>query len=225
MEMNYARLASDRRSQAAKLYARTAAVHERSARLLRAGGHGAAADHAELLAAVARDSISESAAVARMYLLARRFRDASRLGGLLDQALDGAVAFLAADFGNIQLTDPQTKTLRIVAQRGFASEFLDHFATVEDEQAVCGRAAKAGAQTVIADVNADPAFARHRAIAAGSGFRAVQSTPLIDKAGGLRGVLSTHFRRPHRPPVHELRMTETYATLVADAIARKLDFA
>ena len=102
-------LASDRRSQAAKLYARTAAVHERSARLLRAGGHVAAADHAELLAAVARDRISESAAVARMYLLARRFRDASRLGELLDQALDGAVAFLAADFGNIQLTDPQTK--------------------------------------------------------------------------------------------------------------------
>jgi GAF domain-containing protein len=221
--MNDFLLARDRRSQAAKLYARTAAIHERSARLLRAGGHRAAADHAELLAAVARESIAESAALARMYLMARTFRNAVRLGELLDRALAGAVAFLTADFGNIQLTDPQTRTLRIVAHRGFTTEFLDHFAAVDDEQAACGRAAKAGAQIVIADVSSDPAFAPHRAIAAAAGFRAVQSTPLIDRAGRLRGVLSTHFQRPHRPPAHELRMTETYATLVADAIARNLD--
>ena len=215
--------ARDHRSRAAKLYLRTAAIHESSARVLRASGHEAAAEYAEQLAAAARDSITESAAVARMYSLATKVRRASRLHDLLNEALDGAITFLAADLGNIQLADPHTNTLRIVAQRGFTNEFLDYFATVDDDQAACGRAAKTGGQAVLADVNTDPGFTPHRAIAAASGFRAVQSTPLIDKTGRLRGVLSTHFHQPHRPPAHELRIAETYARLVADAIARKLD--
>jgi GAF domain-containing protein len=217
--MNDSSSKSDGQSRATKLYARVAGVHESSARVLRRSGHPAAADHAEHLAVVSRDRISESATLAQMYSLARRFRQATRLDELLDVALDGAITFLDADFGNIQLADPHTDTLRIVSQRGFSTDFLEHFATVDDDHAACGRAAKTATQTVIADVNTDRAFAQHRAIAAASGFRAVQSTPLIDKAGRLRGVLSTHFRHPHRPPAHELRMTETYARLLADAIA------
>jgi GAF domain-containing protein len=143
------------------------------------------------------------------------------LGDLLDEALDGAVAFLGADFGNIQLVDPRTNALRIVCQRGFDREFLDHFAVVGGGEAACGRAAAARRQAVIADVNVDPAFAPHRAIAAASGFRAVQSTPLIDQTGRLHGVLSTHFRGVHRPPAQELRMTVTFARIVARAIARQ----
>jgi GAF domain-containing protein len=213
-------LASYRRSQAAKLYGRAVEIHESSAHRLRATGREAAADRVERLAAMARDRIDHPAAMARMYSLAQGVRKASRLGEVLDGALDGAITFLAADFGSIQLLDPHTRTLRIVSQRGFTDDFLHYFAVVEDQQAACGRAAAARTQAVIADVDADPAFAAHRAIAAASGFRAVQSTPLIDQAGCLRGVLSTHFQRPHHPAAHELRLTETYAQLVADAIAR-----
>jgi GAF domain-containing protein len=109
-----------------------------------------------------------------------------------------------------------------VAQRGFTLTFGAHFAVV-DEHAACGRAAKARAQCVVVDVNEDPAFEPHRAIAAASGFRAVQSTPLIDRTGRLQGVLSTHCRGPHRPHDHELRLTQTYARLVADAVAPMIE--
>jgi GAF domain len=139
---------------------------------------------------------------------------------LLEDALDGAIAFLAADFGNIQLARPPTKALRIVAQRGFMPEFLAHFASVDGTEAACERAAKSRAQCVVADVNEDPAFEPHRAIVAASGFRAVLSTPLIDRSGWVHGVLSTHFRQPHRPHDLELRLTRTYARLIADAVAR-----
>src|SRR5215475_4199402 len=40
-----------------------------------------------------------------------------------------------------------------------------------------------------------------------SGFRAVQSTTLIDrKTGKPLGIISTHWRKPHRPTDPELRL-------------------
>ena len=221
--MTHPSSAGDPESQATKLFARAGTIHESSARVLRQSGHPAAARHADRLAAAARQKVAESAAVARMYALARKLRGISTRQQLVDDALDGAIAFLAADRGNIQLADPQTNTLRIVAQRGFTARFLNHFDAVDDQRAACTRAASAHAQVVIADVNDDPDFEPHRAIAAESRFRAVQSTPLIDHTGRLHGVLSTHFEKPHRPHPHQLRLTQTYARLLADALTPTID--
>jgi CRP-like cAMP-binding protein len=157
--------------------------------------------------------------VARVDELATRFLDAPRLDDLIANALDGAISFLDADFGNVQIYDPQEKVLRIAAQQGFGEEFLDYFDEVHfDDGAVCGRAA-GGAQVVVPDVNADAGFAPHRDIAEASGFRGVQSTPLIDGSGRLQGVMSTHFRRVHRPQREQLRVLSTYAEVLADAMS------
>ena len=208
-------------SQTAERFARALEIHESTARLLRDTGREAAARRVDRLAAVARDRIDQPAAMSRMYALALRVRRASELDEVLDQALDGAITFLAADFGSIQLAHPRTKVLRLVSQRGFGDDFIDHFAVVRNMQAVCGLAARTGTHSVIADVETDPGFGPHRAIAAASGFRAVLSVPLIDDAGALRGVISTHFRRPHCPADHELRLIDAYARLVADEIASR----
>jgi GAF domain-containing protein len=123
-------------------------------------------------------------------------------GAVVERVLAAALAVSAAERGNVQIREP-TGELRIVAQRGFTRDFLDHFAVVGDDGSACGRAAEKAAQTVIVDVNEDPAFEPHRSIAAASGFRAVVSTPLISDSG-LVGVVSTHFPRPHRPSAYEL---------------------
>ena len=34
-----------------------------------------------------------------------------------------------------------------------------------------------------------------------TGIRAVQSTPLVSRAGRLLGMISTHWRNPHQPSV------------------------
>jgi GAF domain-containing protein len=78
-----------------------------------------------------------------------------------------------------------------------------------------------GVQTVIEDVNVDEAFAPHREVAADSGFRAVQSTPIIDFSGQLLGVISTHYRNRHRPTRTELQMIEHFAAMVGDALSRQ----
>jgi GAF domain-containing protein len=66
-------------------------------------------------------------------------------------------------------------------------------------------------QTVIVDVQRDPMFALHREIAAGSRFRAVQSTPLVDHNGRLLGVIETHYRRSHQSSDRELALPALYA--------------
>jgi two-component system, chemotaxis family, protein-glutamate methylesterase/glutaminase len=123
----------------------------------------------------------------------------SALVAELDRLLGMALATHGTDLGNVQLVEPQTGELFIVAQRGFGMDFLEHFETVrgEDESA-CARAMRAQKPVLIADVTTDARFAAHRGIASAAGFRAVQSIPLISRDRRLVGMLSTHFRVPQR---------------------------
>jgi GAF domain-containing protein len=84
------------------------------------------------------------------------------------------------------------------------------------------RRSEASAQTVITDVTADAGFAPHRDIAAASGFRAVQSTPLVDYAGRLIGMVSTHHRNPHRPSGADLQVMHLYGDFAGEVLARQL---
>jgi hypothetical protein len=144
------------------------------------------------------------------------------LGALLDEVLEFALTLLRAERGNVQLADPATGALRIAAQRGFGAEFLAYFATVTDDRSACGRAAQHHAQVVITDVITDPGFAPHREIALASGFRAVQSTPLVNRAGHLVGMLSTHYDRPTTPPRRDLQIVSRFGALAGESISTLL---
>ncbi len=169
-----------------------------------------------------RYSLDEPEVMQRMHRAAGELRDCSRLETLLPKVLDGALSLTGADFGNVQLLDPVSGALTIVTESGFCSEFTDYFAAVDDDHSACGRAARNRAQTVIADVATDPAFAPHREIAAAAGFRAVQSTPLADSSGRLVGIVSTHFRCPGQPSARDLRILELFGDLAGEAVARQL---
>ncbi|MBS0389124.1 MAG: GAF domain-containing sensor histidine kinase, partial [Proteobacteria bacterium] len=117
--------------------------------------------------------------------------------------------------------DPATSALQIVAQRGFSPAFLAHFASVDaNEPSACGRALRAGMRVVIEDVEQDPEYLPHRTIAALEGYRAVQSTPIRGPDGATMGMLSTHFRQPHRPSDRELQLTDIYIRMVSALITR-----
>ena len=142
---------------------------------------------------------------------------------VIDEGLEDALSLLRADRGNVQIVDPASGSLRIAAQTGFSDDFLEYFAVVDDDGSACGRAARQLAQTVIADVNTDPRFAPHREIAAASGFRAVQSTPLVDTRGHLLGMLSTHYPCPYRPPDEDLELMKRLGGLMGRAIEACLE--
>jgi GAF domain-containing protein len=142
---------------------------------------------------------------------------------VLDEGLEDALSMLRADRGNVQLVDPVSGSLMIAAQAGFSDEFLEYFAIVDGDTSACGRAARQVAQTVITDVNTDPGYAPLREIAAASGYRAVQSTPLVDLRGHLVGVLSTHYPRPYRPPAADLALMKRFGELIGQAIEACLE--
>jgi GAF domain-containing protein len=150
-------------------------------------------------------------------------RAAPTLGALLDEVLGFALTLLHAERGNVQLADPATGALRIAAQRGFGPEFMEYFAAVTDDRSACGRAAQHHAQVVITDITTDPGFAPHREIALASGFRAVQSTPLLNRAGHLVGMLSTHYPRPTTPPRRALQTVSRFGALAGESLSTLLN--
>jgi len=198
------------------------ATHRRSADRLRALGRGDLAQKADKFAAWVRFDLDEPLAARRLYTVARDLREVPRLGLLFGKALDGALSLAGADRGNVQILDPATGSLRVTAQHGFSAEFLGYFAVVDDDRSACGRAARERAQTVIVDVNEDAGFAPHRDIAAASGFRAVQSTPLVDRAGRLLGVVSTHYPHPYSPSERDLQLMRRYGEVVGQAMSDHL---
>ncbi len=165
--------------------------------------------------------MQELAALSRLYGLVARLIECPHLEAALHEVLTAAIELTGAAMGNVQLLEPQTGTLTIAAQQGFQVDFLHHFGSVDaGETSACGRALRSGGQIVIEDVEADPEYEPHRAVAAAAGYRAVQSTVLVAHDGQLLGVLSTHFPAPHRPTELELRTLELYARQAADFIER-----
>jgi PAS domain S-box-containing protein len=169
-----------------------------------------------------RDELTaELEAMANLHTLAIRLMATTELQPLLKEILNATIALQEADFGNIQLYNAETQALEIAAQVGFRQDFLDYFSSVRETGAACGRAMQQRARVIIEDVQTDPGFAPHRHIAASAGFRAVQSTPLFNYRGEFLGMLSTHFRKRHRPSARELRLTDLYAAQAAQMIERK----
>jgi PAS domain S-box-containing protein len=164
---------------------------------------------------------AELEATTRLHALSTRLLSADNLTTALQDVLENAIVTVGADFGNIQLYNAQIDALEIVAQKGFQQDFLDYFRSVRmDDGWACAQAMQRGERTIIEDVELDPAFERHRRIAAAAGYRAVQSTPLKTHDGTILGMLSTHFRAPHRVSDRDHRLLDLYARHAADLIER-----
>lgn len=181
----------------------------------------ACAQRAELTAARKRLLVEEPRETKRMLAISQDLETASAMPVLLDRALEGAMALVGTDLGNVQVMNPASGVLTIATCSGFGNEFLEYFAVVRDDGSACGRAAQQRAQTVIVDVNEDPGFAPHREIAAASRFRAVQSTPIVDPTGRLHGVISTHYRDRHRPSRPQMQLIEWFSERIGAALARR----
>jgi signal transduction histidine kinase/CheY-like chemotaxis protein len=141
---------------------------------------------------------------------------------ILREIVDLAVAISGADFGHIQLYDPNACDLKIRAQRGFPQWWLDFWETTRVGQGAAGAAIERRERVIIEDVEQSapflgtPALEAHRK----AGVRAVQSTPLITRSEKPLGILSTFYRKPHRPNEPELQLLDLLAHQGADIIER-----
>jgi hypothetical protein len=134
--------------------------------------------------------------------------------------LEAAITLSRADLGNVQLCEPGGGPLRIAAQHGFGSEFLNFFDVVDDQRSACGLALAQHRTVQVDDVAASHVFdgGSARDVVLGAGVRAVRSIPLVDGHDGLLGVMSVHYGRPHRPDPVE----QNILAALAAAAARRL---
>jgi len=165
---------------------------------------------------------ADLAGMARLQAVSTRLVHGSDPTPLLQEIVDAAIEITAADMGNIQLFDPESGTLRIVASRGLGLPFLEFFQTVHAGHGTCGGATHNGDRVVVEDITTSPMFAGTPLldIYLASGIRAVQSTPLIGRSGQLVGMLSTDYRVPRRPADRDLSVLDTLARQAADWIER-----
>jgi PAS domain S-box-containing protein len=148
------------------------------------------------------------------------FLHEENLEQVLSQVLDAAISISSADFGNIQIMDPKTSCLHIAVQHGFPQWWLDFWNSVVEGKGVCGTALRRSERVIVEDIEQSPIFVGTDAleIQLKAGVRAVQSTPLVSRSGTLLGMFSTHYKVPHRPADHELRLLDLLARHAADFI-------
>ncbi len=144
------------------------------------------------------------------------------LSSVLAQIVEAAIVISEADFGNIQLLDPTSGDLQIVAQRGFPNWWVTFWNRVSKGQGVCGTALQQGRRVIVENVEQSPLFAdaTTRNMQRKAGVCGVQSTPLVSRSGTVLGMFSTHYKTPHRLDEHTLSLLDLLARQAADLIER-----
>lgn len=135
--------------------------------------------------------------------------------------VDSAIAIAGADFGNIQIFDPDTNSLNIVAHRGFPDWWIAFWNTVSAGRGACGTALERRSRVIVEDVETSPIFSSEALeMQRRAGVRAVQSTPIISRSGRKLGMFSTHYAKVGRPDERALGLLDLLARQAADLIER-----
>ena len=142
---------------------------------------------------------------------------------LYQEILTTAIALTRADAGTVQIFDPATQDLILLATQGFERTMTEHFYRVNARSNTsCGIALKNGDRTFVNfDVpeSEDPDGSMRLHVEAG--YRSAQSTPLMARSGQPIGMISTHWRKHHQPNERELRFLDLLARQAADLIEQR----
>lgn len=127
-----------------------------------------------------------------------------------------------ADMANIQLPGPAGGALRIIAQDGFGSEFLEFFEIVRGAESACGAALVRTRPVWVPDVALSPIFAGTPAgdIVLGADVRSVASVPVLADDGNLIAMISAHRREPGPWTELQRRHLEGVATQTGQLLAK-----
>ncbi|WP_415880743.1 PAS domain-containing protein [Methylomonas sp. TEB] len=138
------------------------------------------------------------------------------LSEILSETLHLVIELAKADFGNIQIVDPNGH-LRIFVHQNFPDWWIDYWHSVSAGQGACGTSIALGERVIVEDVAQSPIFVGTPAleIQLKAGVRAVQSTPVFNQAGQIIAMLSTHYRSPHRPNAKTQEMLDLFAAVVS----------
>ena len=171
-----------------------------------------------------RQLVSELAATRQLQRTSAQLIHASDPEVLQEKILDAAVAIMRSDFASMQMFYPERGELRLLGYRGFNPTAAAFWEWVRPGSgSTCGAALATGARSIVPDIELSDFMAGSEDLETyrQTGIRAVQSTPLVSRAGRLLGMISTHWRNPHQPSDRDLHHLDVLARQAADLIERK----
>jgi PAS domain S-box-containing protein len=175
------------------------------------------------LRVVQRQLALDLAATRLLQTISTELIPASDVEVLYGKLLDAAVAIMRSDFASIQMFYPERGELRLLAYRGFNPTAAAFWEWVRPGSgSTCGVALKTGKRSIVPDIERCGFMAGTDDITTyrQTGIRAVQSTPLVSRAGQLMGMISTHWCDPHQPLERDLLLLDVLARQAADLIER-----
>jgi GAF domain-containing protein len=181
---------------------------------------GASAAHVDFYCSAIR---SDRGSVTGLYAIAVESMHRANQASIHQKMLDAAVGLTGSDFASLQVLDAKRDELRLIAHRGFPADAAAFWDRVGVESGTtCGKALERRQRVVVPDVE-EASFIRGTIdlrVFRDAGIRAVQTTPLVASDRRLVGMISTHWRRSHKPRAAELERFDVFAREVADVLAR-----
>lgn len=157
-----------------------------------------------------------------LHELATRLVDEGDIQSLCEQVLAAAMALMHSDGGSVRLLDEAKQELVLIAAAGMLQSVPDRLLRVDASPNTSRGVALGKGERIYMDFDlsksADP-DGTHR-IHREAGLASAQATPLIARLGKPIGMLSTHWRKHHRPSERELRFLDLLARQAADLLAR-----
>ncbi|HEY1121840.1 MAG TPA: GAF domain-containing protein, partial [Haloferula sp.] len=131
--------------------------------------------------------------------LGARLVDEDNIDAIYQEILAAAITLTRADAGVVQIFDPESHALSVLAAKGFEEDLVIRFQRVDSNSPTsCGLALTSN-QRAFVDFDAPGASHPAFGLLLAAGFRSAQSTPLVSRGGALIGMITTHWTRNHRP--------------------------
>ena len=160
----------------------------------------------------------------RLQKISNQIIEEDDLEASYDAILGSAMELMHADLASLQVLIPETQELLLLAHKNFHPDSAKFWKYVNaGSTSVCGRALAKGERVIVEDIEhlrSGMDEGEHEAFTL-SGIVSVQSTPLISRAGNQVGMISTHWKKPHKPSERELALYDIVARQVADMLERK----
>jgi PAS domain S-box-containing protein len=201
-------------------------VNTRCVSLDLTGAHAAEVESRRVqreLRQVQRQLASELAATQLLQTISTELIPASSVDALYERILHAAAAIMRSEFASMQMFYPECGELRLLAYRGFTPTAAAFWEWVRPASgSTCGVALATGERLIVPDIELCDFMAGTDNLETyrQTGIRAVQSTPLVSRAGQVMGMISTHWRDPHQPLKRDLRLLDVLARQAADLIER-----